>query len=227
MKRKFIKKTVSVLLSVLLVLTLTLGISAHEMYYTSSGTPIVLRWTNTYSGKPFLQVNGDGLAGCSYEEYNYSNEYNAVWSAWNSCAGLVVVERASLSNSSVDFVVPSYSTWRSLVGNNREFDVHARTILKATDRLIYSSSDASASSKNIIYATIYMNPYIQQAYQFDGLDTLDIRHVIVHEMGHALTLGHSNAGPYASSVASVMQEETFAYIYPQSHDISDIQAKYG
>ena len=111
MKRKLIKKTVSVFLSILLILTLTVGISAHEMYYTSSGSPIVLKWSNTYNGKPFLQVNGDGLAGSSYGNYNYSVEFNAVWSAWNNCAGLVVVERASISNSSVDFTVPTPETW--------------------------------------------------------------------------------------------------------------------
>ena len=48
MKRKFIKKTVSVILSVILVLTLTFGISAHEMYYITNVASVMEKEADTY-----------------------------------------------------------------------------------------------------------------------------------------------------------------------------------
>ena len=75
MKRKFIKKTVSVVLSILLIFTLTVGISAHEMYYLNNGTynvPIELKWNVFSGGKALLKVNGDGLNNTPMPMDDYS-----------------------------------------------------------------------------------------------------------------------------------------------------------
>ena len=84
---KLIKKTVSVFLSILLILTLTVGISAHEMYYIENGQPIPLKWSNTLNGRAYLRINGNGLNNSS-NSYDYS-EYVAQYNVQNPC-GIIV-----------------------------------------------------------------------------------------------------------------------------------------
>ena len=224
MKRKYIKKTVSVVLSVLLIFTLAFGISAHEMYSTNTGIPIVLKWNNTLNGKAFLQINGTDLNNTTngYDYSQYLDQYNGAKNAWHNCANLVTIE-SSTSNPTVKLIVPSTSQWQRLVTENYIYSTLGCTLNKASNGvLIYDRNDALNSSRSIVSAVIYMNPY---NYVFE--DANEIRSVMVHELGHVLCLGHPNGSYNNMSVASVMNQGQAIYTIPQSHDISDILNKYG
>ena len=233
MKRKFIKKTVSVLLSVLLILTLTLGISAHEIYYVTSGTqyvPIVLKWNVLLNGKAYLKVNADGLNNEPYQspDYNYAlyrEQFANVKYRWNNCENLVTVSSVSAGNANVIYTTSDIDIWLALVGEDRWDDVLGTTRLYDSNGLyIDGPYYASISSKKIVKAYIYMNPYI---YDVFGTNTAKIRNTFVHETGHALTLGHPNISYAPQNVALVMLSGIYTYESPQDHDKGDIRAKYG
>ena len=205
------------------------------MFYTSSGSSYVvveLKWNNSLNGKAYLRMNSSGLSNADASgTLNYVTQFNASWNAWNNCASLVTTEKVT-SNGNVVYTSldtkDGTETWRNLVGSSRIHTVLGVTMLRTSDGVtLVSYSAAASSSKKVVYATIYLNPYIQYAYDFADLNADDMRHVLVHETGHALTLGHSNIGYAPTSVASVMQSGTLAYTTPQAHDIGDIKAKYG
>lgn len=50
---------------------------------------------------------------------------------------------------------------------------------------------------------------------------------IVHEIGHALCLGHPDGSYYYTNEASVMKRSNTSYTMPQQHDKNDIINKYG
>ena len=231
MKRKFIKKTVSAILSVLLILTLTVGISAHEMFYLDYGTyyvPIELKWVNMLNGKAYLKVNSDGLSNAPVWGNNYTiyvEQYANTKYVWNNCASSVTVTSTSANNATVIYTTPSETEWRWLVGEGEEYDVFGTTRLyDSSSNYIQNVYTASISNGNIVKAYIYMSPYVNA--RFNGNSTA-VRATFVHETGHALTLGHPNTSYDYVNVASVMISGQTVYTTYQPHDEGDIRAKYG
>ena len=80
---------------------------------------------------------------------------------------------------------------------------------------------AKLSSKLISYAGILFTP---QSYYSNDTHR---RMTMVHEIGHALGLGHPNTDYYFTNAASVMRQSTVeTYYTPQTHDINDLNSKY-
>ena len=226
MKRKFIKKTVSALLSVILIFTLTFGISAHEMYYTSSGSPVTLRWSVLSNGKCYIKINGDKInSSGNFSVYN--QQYNNCKYAWsNSISSLItIVEEDNFTTSNVDVATATESYWDSMFDTDNYYSISAFTRLSDTNNnAVTNLTSAINSTGNIDYAAIFMSPFVAG---FGG-DNTYIKRIIVHEIGHALTLGHPNTIYYPVNDASVMRQDDdeATYYTPRTHDINDIMAKY-
>lgn len=192
-------------------------VSAHEMFYNSNGSAIVLKWANLQNGVPYLKINGD------YLNSSYSGYFSGIVQAWPNATTMVVATQSSFSSATVDMLTPTESHWDSRYGLER-FDVQGCTINKdSAGTNIENLTNAKYSTGNIVYSQVLLTPY-------NIFDSSTYRQkTMVHELGHVLCLGHPDDeryNPVASSVKSIMRWGSLGYKVPQQHDIVDLHNKY-
>ncbi|MGI6577348.1 MAG: hypothetical protein ACOX1Q_04790 [Eubacteriales bacterium] len=240
------KKTIAIMLVTLLIGTLIIPISTygHEMAWWVSGSPgnyslsdIELKWNNFYSGKANLQIHYDtyipiathpGLRGA------IANAYDRWMLAVPS---KVYAIPSPVSSANVFFQVPSTGVWNGLLGAYASDTIATTLLWDTADNRIFDVGEphytAFSSTKLISWAQILFSPL-----QTFSNNSQTQKHVI-HELGHALTLGH----PYdkqliqysgfvnvtIANVSSIMHQGLIGgnvASLPTSHDINDITSKY-
>lgn len=190
---------------------------AHEMYYDSNGNGIVLKWGNLQNGVPYLTINGDYLSS------DYSSFLSSVIQAWPSASSKVEATAESFLDSKVDFCTPTTEYWVNRF-EDRAYTVAGVTDFKdSTGMYIDTAAEAECSSRSIVYAQIFMNPY-----SFIFPNDTDKEKTMVHELGHVLCLGHPDYiyDVLPDNVTSIMRRGSLGYKTPQSHDITDLSNKY-
>lgn len=192
------------------------NVSAHEIFYDGS-TAIPLKWANVTNRVASLKINGDKL------DSNYSSQYSTIRYAWSNASARVSISQTDFSSSNVDLGTATKSAWASIVGEWNVYSVLGLCQATSTDGIALDSvAHAKSSSGKIKYASILFTPYTT-GFQ----NTTHRRCTMVHEIGHALGLGHPNTTYNVTSAASVMRQGTVeTYYTPQTHDINDLNNKY-
>lgn len=190
-------------------------LSAHEIHYNGT-TPIPIKWAFVTNRTANLKINGDSLTS------EYAEFYYEVRNAWSNASGRVSVTHVDFDSANIDIATASENTWDDRFGfwANETYGICDMT---STDGYkLNTPANALQSSRQIRYAGILYTPYTS-----DFKDETHMKKSMVHEIGHALGLGHPNTGPDITSVASVMnQGSNVTYFTPQTHDINDLNNKY-
>lgn len=218
--KKFIKNLF--ILTMISIAGISSTVSAHEMYYNGYGpgwNAIPLKWvTSSPSGAfPAYLVCRSTLGGLQASYYDSARQ------KWNdACNEVWLTSTTNLSDSTVDITTPTTEWWTNRFGSFSQ--VLGQTWLYDTaGTFIQSASSAENSTKNIDYAQIYISP---DSSIWQNKSGTYMRGVLVHELGHVLTLGHPDKEYYYSNDASIMKYQAQELDTPQTHDKNDISNKY-
>lgn len=160
-------------------------------------------------------MNGD-LLHSDYYAY-----YSTIRVAWPNASARVSITNTEFSKANVSLATPTVDYWSGRWGS-KAYSVLGVCDASSTDGLQLNSwRNAKASSGLINYAGILMTPYL------NFQNSTHMRLSMVHEIGHALGLGHPNTDYYVTTAASVMRQGTVeTYYVPQTHDKNDLSNKY-
>lgn len=223
MKRKTV---VSLIIIVVIVCLLSSVAYAHEIYYTSSGVGIVLKWNYKTSSKLYVTCSNDYLTG------TLASAYPTAMAKWyNSCPSTVFMADVTSTTSKMDFLTPTQSYWKQKIGTPTEELLNYRitfayTELYDTNSLFINTvSTAQASTKRIGSAAVYVNPYpdaFDGTHADDGITafTADQKaKLLAHELGHVMGLGHCDAVYNIFSGSSIMRVDFYDEASsPAAHD---------
>ena len=192
----------------------------HMMKYNSTNKnydyyQIPLYWNNVSGGKCQISVDYNRyLSTTDPQQTAIRGAIANSYMKWNNTGKV----SATLSgNANVYFSYPTEVFWKNTVqGGN----LVALTVLNDTNgAMIYSSSAAYISTGKIRSAMIYFNSdpnkrvheedIDKPGYDFTAMSSVNLNKVVVHEMGHALCLGHPGVYESNSKMGTIFYKEFF------------------
>lgn len=203
---------------------------SHEIY----SYPI--RWytkiTEDGKTKLYLKANKDYLDQPFLETYTSSlSNWNNAWSASanyniHSVSHIKCID-TTYSNANLFFCSASKEWWQQLFNYSYEqYEFLALTENYNIYGTKVDSSTVSSVDRNIGKSIIYLSPYVTSTvYNF-----IQRRGILMHEMGHAIGLGHPNGtdsrNPYSAQTYGSIMDNYFNEDYPSIHDVYDIEIMY-
>lgn len=199
--------------------TNTVGVFAHELHYEDDGTPIPVIWGDVTLSTANLKINGDLL------DSPYSSYYSDIKKAWPDASENVAIVETDFGDSNVDMATATAEYWDARWGSEHSREYMGVCDLTTTDGTKLTTRESVKESSRLIkYAGIILTPYTDR---YDS--TTHMKKTMVHEIGHALGLGHPDTVDYPmvyEEVPSVMMTLVKTYYIPTEHDINDLKDKY-
>lgn len=228
---RLLKKMLSILLVVInIVLCVLIQASAHELY---QGTTLRMKDRNS-SGKPLLHVYYKYMRDDNVPDYYYDSAIYAI-DAWDGFANVTNggCNQLAPTNKNISFRC-SESVWKDLGLSSNVLALTWVVDTKGLD-LIYNENILKTSGI-IAQSVIYMNP-TGTIFSKGTTNTTTIKNRIkktmVHEMGHAMGLGHPDRdeyNPISSSTYSIMRQgfpdAVKSGLVPQAHERTDLNNMY-